>query len=161
MNYLIKVLIASYVFGCGISIYAQNTIPATGGEASGPGGISSYSVGQVVYTTETGTSGTITKGVQQPFEIWVVSGIEEASEIDLECSVYPNPAEIYLILKISDYDKENLSYQLYDISGKPFELNKVMTGETRIDMSKLVSGTYFLKVFDNSKALKTFKIIKN
>ncbi|MFT5216444.1 MAG: hypothetical protein ACI83H_001567, partial [Glaciecola sp.] len=30
-------------------IYSQQTIPATGGDATGSGGSSSYSVGQLVY----------------------------------------------------------------------------------------------------------------
>ena len=45
-------------------MYSQETIPASGGAAIGSGGTSSYSVGQLVYTTNTG-SGTVTQGVQQ------------------------------------------------------------------------------------------------
>jgi len=161
MKYLIKPLITFCVFGCGISLHAQNAIPASGGNASGAGGTSSYSVGQVFYTTETDTTGTITHGVQQPFEILVLTAIEEASEVILECSVYPNPTTNLLILKIGNYDKENLSYLLFDINGKHLEINKVMSGETQIEMENLASGTYFLKVFDKKKEVKTFKIIKN
>lgn len=161
MKYLIKPLIILCVFGCGISLHAQNAIPATGGNANGAGGTSSYTIGQVVYTTETETNGTIAQGIQQPFEILIVTGIIEASEIDLECSVYPNPTTNLLILKIGNYDKENLSYQLFDINGKHLEINKVMSGETQIEMEKLASGTFVLKVFDNNKEVKTFKIIKN
>lgn len=161
MKYLFKPLITFCVFGCGISLHAQNAIPATGGNANGAGGTSSFTVGQVFYTTETETTGTITHGVQQPFEILVLTAIEEASEVILECSVYPNPTTNLLILKIGNYDKEKLSYLLFDINGKHLKINKVMSGETQIEMEKLASGTYFLKVFDNNKEVKTFKIIKN
>ena len=75
-----------------IGLDAQNTIPSSGGNASGSGGTVSYSIGQIVYTTNTGTNGTVAQGTQQPFEISVVTGIEEALNITLQCSVYPNPA---------------------------------------------------------------------
>jgi len=52
-----------------IGLQAQETIPASGGKASGSGGTASYSFGQVVYTTYTGTNGLVAQGVQQPFEI--------------------------------------------------------------------------------------------
>ena len=118
MKYLITPLFTFCVFGCGISLHAQNAIPATGGNANGAGGTSSYSIGQVFYTIETDTTGTIAHGVQQPFEIWIVTGIEEASVINLECSVFPNPTNNLLTLKIDNYNKEKLSYQLFDINGK-------------------------------------------
>ena len=161
MKYLIKPLITFCVFGCGISLHAQNDIPATGSNARGAGGTSSYSVGQVFYTMETDTTGTITHGVQQPFEIWIVTGIEEASVINLECSVFPNPTTNLLTLKIGDYNEEKLSYYLFDINGKHNQIHKIKAGETQINMENRASGIYFLKIFDNKKEVKTFKIIKN
>ncbi|MFT6196114.1 MAG: hypothetical protein ACJAXY_000429, partial [Nonlabens sp.] len=44
-------------------MYSQQTIPTSGGDATGSGGSSSYTVGQLVYTTNTG-SGTVIQGVQ-------------------------------------------------------------------------------------------------
>ena len=39
------------------NLQAQEAVPASGGEAGGSGGSVSYTVGQVVYTTKTGTNG--------------------------------------------------------------------------------------------------------
>lgn len=152
------------------TLMAQETIPATGGNASGSGGTVSYSVGQVVYTTNTGTNGSVAQGVQQPFEISVVTGIEQTA-INLAISAYPNPTTDYLVLKIENYDNGNLSYQLFDMQGKLLENKKVTGNETSIDMSKLVPATYFVKVYavgrndrtgvtEGNKEVKTFKIIK-
>lgn len=58
--------------GLTTGLRAQETIPVTGGEASG-GGTVSYTAGQIIYTTNTGTSGSVTQGIQQPFEISVVT----------------------------------------------------------------------------------------
>ena len=142
-------------------LQAQNTIPATGGNATGAGGTSSYTVGQVVYITNTGTNGSSAQGVQQPFEISVVSGVEEAQDISLEIMVYPNPTTDFISLKIENYEVLNLRYQLYDINGSLLEDNIIDGSETSIVISSLMPATYFLKVTDNMKVVKTFKIIKN
>jgi hypothetical protein len=142
-------------------VHAQNAIPASGGNASGSGGTVHYTVGQIVYNKSTGTNGSVAQGVQQPYEISVVTGIEAAKDISLEVSVYPNPAQDYVILKIKNYEVENLKYQLYDINARLLQDNKIVGNETNIVMSNYQSATYFLKVTDNNKVIKTFKIIKN
>lgn len=148
------------LFGCGATIQAQKTIPASGGNASGSEGSVSYSVGQIVYTTITGTNGSVTQGVQQPYEISVITGIEEAKDISLEIAVYPNPASDFVRLKIEDNDIQNLRYQLYDINGNILLDKRVEGNETNISIQNLLSSTYFLKVIHGNKAMKTFKIIK-
>ena len=142
-------------------LQAQSASTATGGNATGSGGTVSYSVGQTGYTTQTGTTGTVAQGVQQPYEISVVAGIEEAKAITLDCTAYPNPTTDFLRLKVLDYDTVNLTYQIYDSSGKQLVNRKVEGSETTISMQGLVRGSYFLKVTDNKQEIKTFKIIKN
>jgi hypothetical protein len=154
-------LVAIYLFGLGIAIQAQNSISASGGNASGSGGTVSYSIGQVVYTTNTSiTSGSVAQGVQQPFEISIITGIEQAKDITLVCSVYPNPASGILTLKVENYDNENLLYKLFDANGKLLESKKVSGNETIISMENIIPSVYFLKVTDNQKEIKIFKIIK-
>lgn len=154
-------LIAFCIFGFGTAIHAQNVVPVSGGNASGSGGSMSYTIGQVVYTTNTGTNGSAAQGVQQPYEISIVTGIEEALGISLEIMVYPNPATDLIKLKIENYEMQNLRYQLYDINGSLLQDSKIENSETSITINNLVSATYFLKVTDNNKVIKTFKIIKN
>jgi hypothetical protein len=159
-NHLIRLLIAYCFFGFGILIQAQTTVPATGGNASGAGGTISYSVGQVVYLTITEISGSVTQGVQQPYEISVITSAEQVASCSLTCSVYPNPSSDFLTLKIGTYDSQNLSYHLYDIMGVLLENKKITGYETIIPISNFVSGTYFLKVSNASKEIKVFRIIK-
>ncbi|MBT5338768.1 T9SS type A sorting domain-containing protein [Candidatus Falkowbacteria bacterium] len=142
-------------------LQAQEVISATGGEASGGGGSVSYSVGQVFYTTSTGTTGSVAQGVQQPYEISVVTEIEQAKDINLMILAYPNPTNDYLMLKVDNYDNKNLLYQLFDISGKLLESKKITSNETQIKMEMLIPSNYFIKVTDKKKEIKTFKIIKN
>ena len=161
MKKLRTMLIGFCVFGYGIATQAQEAVPAAGGNASGSGGTASYTVGQVAYTINSSASGTITQGVQQPYEILVATGIAEAKGISLECIVYPNPTNALVKLKIENYNLGNLSYELYDINGKLLQDNKTEGTETIISMANLAPATYFLKVTDNTKEVKVFKIIKN
>jgi len=150
------------MLGIGLTgVHAQSAIPAAGGNASGSGGSVSYSVGQVVYTTNSGTSGSEAQGVQQPYEISIVTEIEEGTAFSMECSVFPNPSTNFVTLKVENHNTKEMSFQLYDISGKLLENTKIDANETNIDMHNLVISTYFLKVTQNNKEIKVFKIIKN
>jgi hypothetical protein len=77
-------------------LQAHDALPAIGGDGSGSGGSINYSVGQIVYTTNTGFSGSVAQGVQHSFEIFEVTSIEEVTGINLK--VYPNPTTNYLTL---------------------------------------------------------------
>ena len=154
-------LVALSMFGIGITVHAQNSISTSGGNASGSGETVSYSVGQAVYTTNTSiTAGSVAHGVQQPFEISVITSIEQARDITLVYYAYPNPASEFLSLNIDNYENENLSYKLFDANGKLLK-SKIVTGnETIISMANLLPSFYFLKVIDDQKEIITFKIIK-
>ena len=155
-------LSAVLLLGLGLTgLQAQTSVNATGGNASGSGGSASYSVGQVVYTTNTGTNGSVAQGVQQAFEISVVTGLEEAKGINLSVSAYPNPTTDYLTLEVKDVELLNLHFQMYDMNGKLLQNEKITGNQTSIVMSNLVPATYFVKVIQGNKEFKTFKIIKN
>ena len=155
-------LSALLFLGLGLTgLQAQTSVNATGGDALGSGGSASYSVGQVVYTTNTGTNGSVAQGVQQAFEISVVTGLEEAKGINLSVSAYPNPTTDYLTLEVKDVELLNLHFQMYDMNGKLLQNEKITGNQTSIVMSNLVPATYFVKVIQGNKEVKTFKIIKN
>ena len=158
-------LSAVLLLGLGLTgLQAQTSVNATGTNASGSGGTVSYSVGQVVYTTNTGASGSVAQGVQQPFEISVVTAIEEAKGINLSVTAYPNPTTDFLQLKVdasTTLSIQSMSYQLYDMNGKLLQSEKITGNQTSIVMSNLVPANYFVKVIQANKEVKTFKIIKN
>jgi hypothetical protein len=157
-------LSAVLLLGLGLTgLQAQTNVNATGGNASGSGGSASYSVGQVVYTTHTGANGSVAQGVQQPYEISVVTGLEEAKDISLKVTAYPNPTTDYLTLEIdasASLSIQSMSYQLFDMQGKVLQNQKITGYLTNIDMNNLVPATYFVTVIQENKAIKIFKVIK-
>ena len=160
MEKLYASLIVIFIFGLGLSTLAQNSIPAMGGNAEGSGGSVSYTAGQTVYRIIEGTNGSATQGVQQPYEISVITAIEGVDAIALEIIVYPNPATDQLNLKVENYETDNLCYRLFNINGILLIDRKIEGPETDIIVRHFTAGTYFLKVIDKQREIKTFKIIK-
>ena len=157
-NKLLFTVIAIIVFNA--SAQAQQSSNAAGGDATGSGGSVAYSVGQVVYTANNSPSGTVSQGVQQAYEIYSV-GIKE-TELNISLSVFPNPIVDYLILQISDYNNEKLSFHLYDLQGKSLNKEQIIIEQTQINTSCLPPATYFIEVLNQeNKQVQSFKIIKN
>ena len=143
-------------------VNAQEAVTASGGNASGNGGSISYTVGQVNYTNVKSSSGSISQGVQQPFEISVVSGIEEIQNITLSVQAYPNPTTNNLTLKCDELKAKHYRAILFDINGRVLSEQNILTAETIIPMEQYGKQTYFLKVYETpTREVKTFKIIKN
>lgn len=138
---------------------AQESTNASGGDATGTGGTASYSVGQVVYTTNTGSTGSVAQGVQHAYEIFTV-GIKE-TELNILLTAFPNPTTENLTLQISDYNNEKLSYQLFDMQGKQLSNGQIVAQQTQINMNSLPPATYFVNIVNQeNKQVQSFKIIK-
>ena len=139
---------------------AQESINSAGGNATGSGGTVAYSIGQVVYTTNTASNGTVAQGVQQAYEIQSLEVSEVKPTISLK--VFPNPTTSNLTLQISEYNNEEYSYLLYDMLGKALSKGQIKSQRTQINTSGLPSATYIINVQNKANQnLQSFKIIKN
>lgn len=156
---MIKTTLVACLFIATQLIYSQESLTASGGEATGSGGSSSYSLGQLVYTTNTGSSGLVTQGVQQGLELFTLSNAE-LTTVNLRAVTYPNPTSDYVVLAISDATLTDLSYVLYDLQGRAVRKGLTIQSNTQINVESLATGTYVLKVTLDNRELKTFKIIK-
>jgi hypothetical protein len=159
-NNSIPILLLTAGLLLGGFIQAQESTNASGGDVIGSGGSVAYSIGQVVYTTNTGSAGSVAQGVQHAFEIFTV-GIKE-TELNISLTAYPNPTTENLTLQISDYNNEKLAFQLYDLQGKLLTSGPVTAQQTQINTASLPAATYFINVVNQeNKKVQSFKIIKN
>ena len=140
-----------------VGLYAQEAVPASGGDATGAGGSSSYTVGPAVYTTHTNSTGSAAQGVQIPYETSSTVGIE-VPKINRGIVAFPNPATTSLTLSIGHFKNEKFTYQVYDIQGKLLESKQVESGSTTISTENLPKGIYLLSVLDNKTTIKTIRI---
>lgn len=145
---------------CLTGLQAQSTLSTAGGNVTGNGGSVSYSLGQMIYTHVGAVGGSMYSGIQQAYEITIVTEIGKSNSITLQCSVFPNPTTDLLNLRVEDYRLKQLSYQLYDLNGKLLEQNMLESIDTNIAFNNYPSTSYLLKVIHMDKVVKSFKIIK-
>jgi len=161
-NFIYWLILILGIFHC--ELQAQEAVVAAGGDGTGSGGSISLSVGQIGTTTSIGTNGnSVAEGVQQPFEISIVTGIENGTEVQIECFAYPNPLKDHLTLKIDAStinSYESMEFHLYDLNGVLLENKKLDGAETFISMTKYAPATYLLRITESQKEIKIFKIIK-
>ena len=140
--------------------FAQQGVITGGGNATGSGGSASYTVGQVAWNMFTGTNGSVLQGIQQPYEISIISGIDDF-DVSLNYVVYPNPTNGAVTLDIGNTNLEGLKYQLYSISGVLLQEKRIDAIESEIHLENYSSSTYFLRVLKDKIVIKLFKIVKN
>jgi hypothetical protein len=145
------------LFSGGI-VSAQETSLSAGGDASGSGGSISYSVGQVFYT-EKGSSASMNEGVQQPYVVTV--NIDKTEAYSFSLNVFPNPTQDQLNLEIKNWKNEALSVELLDVAGRSLYTQNIQNEQTLIPVQDFPAAVYFLRVSNEQKTVKTFKIIKN
>jgi len=142
------------------SLSAQSGTVTSGQEASGSGGSLSASLGQVVYQTYTSSGGTLSEGLQQAYEIFIITNTTEI-EFDLDVQVYPNPTTDKITLEITEQGLSDLKYRLLDVQGKILMTQDLQSPRTEINFLEKAAGIYFVQLISDSQLLKTFKIFKN
>ena len=135
----------------------QVSINSGGVSIKSSDGSVSYSVGQISTNFLQNQSGTVSEGVHQPYEIFLVSGKEYTF---IEVSVMPNPVSDILRILIPDYPLTSIKYKLFDQFGKLLITTEPDGENTEIKMSGLSASWYILEISENKKTLKTYKIIK-
>lgn len=162
MTYPKKLLLILFcVLSFSFFLNAQQATMTSGGEASGSGGTVSYSVGQVAYHTNSGTNYSESQGIQQPYEISVVTNTIEINGQLIEVLVFPNPSVDQLTLTLEGILINEVTYELYDLQGRRIANQPVNSDKTDIDVSYLPPATYFLKVLQGQQTITHFKILKN
>lgn len=144
-----------------VTVSAQSSLGATGGEAAGNGGSVSYSIGQIAVQSSSDGTTTVSEGVQQPYEISTV-GVDNYPAITLNAVVYPNPTQgnLQLVIRNEELGVSNWRLKVFDANGK-FLLSKQIEEETtQLDLSPYATGTYYIKVCNGKDVMKMFKVVK-
>jgi len=139
---------------------AQQSFSSAGGDIESTTGSASFTAGQVFFQNYIGENGSVSEGIQQPYEIFVATSVDDVLQIDLETTAYPNPVSDKLNLKVESSVSETLVYHLFSINGGLLESERITSNNTEINMEGRVPAVYFLKVTDNGREIKSFKIVK-
>ena len=139
---------------------AQEAFVSSANEATGTGGSLSYSVGQLITSSQTTDNTNIDVGIQQPLQIVTLSN-PGVTRVQLIVKAYPNPSTDFVVLSLTDTDFEGIQYTVYSLNGGLIAEASISEAKTSIDLRELSVGTYVLRVSQHQKDIKTFKIIKN
>ncbi len=116
-----------------------------------------------MYSSYSDTDGSIAEGVQQPYEVFLITSIDELTDNELSLSVFPNPVEDKLRLIIvgkKAYPPSGYEYQLLDMNGRIIKNGGITEENTLIGMGDYLPGIYFLRVTAQKQNIGHFKIIK-
>lgn len=147
-------------FACSTTCLAQQTIPATGHQAAGSSGSMSYTVGQVAYSTQGSSAGTVAQGVQQPYEFLVMAQNEPLGD-PFASALYPNPATQDAELRIIGDPSKTLRMELRNEEGKLLNEAVISGAVAPVPLSNLAAGIYLVHVFEDDHCVNTFRIIKH
>lgn len=142
------------ILGLSLSIKAQTSVLTSGGDFNSKYGSVNYSIGEI-FNISKGTGFKLHEGVQQCF---IINPIYTHSNLLL--SIYPNPTTDFIYFKVQDFNFLNLSYTLFDVTGKMILKGKIIDTKSSISLKNLPSQTYFLKCFRGDAEENTFKIQK-
>lgn len=100
--------------------------------------------------------------IQNRFEIETDDFLSVNDVFSNQFLIYPNPVEDILRIDLNE-DQKNLTISLYSIDGRLFFSEEINNSKTNynIDLSRLTSNLYFLKINDNEGREFSKKIIKN
>jgi hypothetical protein len=154
----IRTLSVAAFFLCNLPLHAQESINAGGGDIIDPAIGVSYSLGQPFFEPVTNAESSVTPGIQQAYEISIISGLPEITGLQLQA--YPNPATDYLNLSFPGFNEKKYTMTLIDQSGRIIYIDEIKNELSQIEVQALASGVYFLQIAEKEQQIKVFKIIK-
>lgn len=118
----------------------------------------SWTIGEPVVETFSGSANILTQGFQQPY--FAITDISEKATGQMRVDVSPNPAADFLSVSVENNLPCLMLLQLYDITGKKLIDREIPEGETAISLREYPDSPYLLKITCEEES-RVFKIIKS
>ncbi len=118
----------------------------------------SWTLGETIIATFVSADIVLTQGFQQP--VLKVSTIAKEPDLDFQITAFPNPTRGHTNISTNQLQAESLTYRVYDLQGRFIIGNPLEGSHTRIAFYDYDPGIYFIRILQDKKPVKTFKIIK-
>lgn len=90
-----------------------------------------------------------------------VTGVYQNKLHDVEVEVFPNPASMYVNIKVNGNGKDaDYTLQLTDVSGRELKQVLLSAEDNRVDLRGLSNGVYLLRVSSNNRLIYTSRVVK-
>ena len=156
----ISLILLPFINGFSQQISRQ-VIASAGDYFSKPSGSLSWTIGEDMTETFSGSNAILTQGFQQVDTNYTI-GISEYNDAN-QFSVYPNPGSDHINISFNPQNPYNITITLYDVTGRLIKSAKTTTAVTpyNIDISGCASNCYFLSIHnDKSKLVYSTIVVK-
>ena len=143
-----------------LTAHGQHQAVTTAGDFDqNESGSVSWTLGQIVTATHSGSDIILTQGFQQ-ISLEVVTSTRHDIDVRRQVKAYPNPVAGQITIETSDLSNKTLSFELYNLQGQLIKKKKMNANYQRINMESEPSGEYLLRILSDGKPVESFKIIK-
>lgn len=87
-------------------------------------------------------------------------GITGFDNTNNSISIYPNPTSSYIDITLKNINTATYEATLYDLTGRVLQHQPINETISRMDLSHIAKGFYFLQIKENNKIYHSIKIIK-
>lgn len=117
-----------------------------------------WTLGELAITHHNFKSGTLTEGFQQAF-VQLKSPLVSQKNVS-DIVIMPNPASSFVSVKFLQEIKENIQWEIFDLTGKSLQRNVFdVSADHEIDISSYSDGMYILKI-SGKNITQTHRITK-
>jgi hypothetical protein len=133
---------------------AQITFNANGADIYSSNGSISLSIGELFYLNK-GENYNQAEGIQNGLVSY-----NTTSKTNLTISIYPNPTNDFINIKVKDLNIKNLSYCIYNNAGNELSKGYLFNNESIISFMRFPPAIYLLKIYSAQNTILTYQILK-
>lgn len=138
---------------------AQSVVSTAGAAAAIPGYQLSWTIGEPVISTFTGSSQILTQGFHQ--SQLIVTSLRDFQVPGVKLTLYPNPVSEIIFVKSEGNNENNLKYLFLSAEGRLLQEGKIESNLQAVNLQNYPSGSYLLRIVkNNGEQIQVFKVIK-
>ena len=96
--------------------------------------------------------------IYKPLNLDFTSGVSAVND-EFNFILYPNPADNNVLINLPDASSHSYQFTMMDASGKEMVSGNLWNTQTKIDLSKITSGNYFIRVTDSENHVATKQFV--
>jgi hypothetical protein len=154
----ISIVIVCFLLALPVIVSSQQVISPNGHHAQNSQAMLSWTVGEPFINTLIAGENILTQGFHQGK--LTVTAIFEKRTLPFNITVYPNPANDLLYLKIEPETSQKFRYALYSMNALLLKEAPVTGSMIEISFSHYMPGSYLLKIMNEDEEIRIFKILK-
>lgn len=138
---------------------AQNNFVATGSSTKTAAGEASVSIGLLAFVSDSSSSGSVTEGNQQTYDI--TDGIIQIAADGYSVKAFPNPFPGNIYISIAGEKTETVDVELYGPNGALLKTETFTSAEYMLKTENLAPGSYIIVIRSKKFETRRYKLIKN